>query len=138
MKILVDLNVKKKITMIMVTHDVGLKTFANRVVRMADGKVNKIETIDPTARSEMIRHLDDRVRAIHSGNMKDVLTIREGIKEIDEESAQLNQLSKGGKVQIPDNFTSLKNITTTKTSVRRPQDYPVLRERFVPKQPQID
>lgn len=120
MKILVDLNVKKKITMIMVTHDVGLKTFANRVVRMADGKVNKIETIDPHARNEMIRHLDDRVKAIHSGNMKDVLTIREGIKEVDEESDQLNSSNKGGKVKIPDNFTTLKNVTTTKTSVRRP------------------
>ena len=30
----------------MVTHDVGLKTFANRVVKMADGKVNKIMDID--------------------------------------------------------------------------------------------
>jgi putative ABC transport system ATP-binding protein len=42
MKILLDLNLEKKITMIMVTHDVGLKSFANRVVRMADGKINKI------------------------------------------------------------------------------------------------
>ena len=45
MKILVDLNREKKITMIMVTHDVGLKTFADRVVRMADGKIAKIEEI---------------------------------------------------------------------------------------------
>lgn len=65
----------------MVTHDVGLKSFANRVVRMADGKVNKIEEIDPSHRNDTIRHLDDRVRAIHSGNTKDILTIREGIKE---------------------------------------------------------
>ena len=127
MKILIDLNVKKKITMIMVTHDVSLKYFANRVVRMADGKVNKIETIDPHARSEMMRHLDDRVRAIHSGTSKDVLTIREGIKEVDEDTSVLKQAA---KVQIPDNFSALRNITTTKTSVRRPQDYPVLRERF--------
>jgi putative ABC transport system ATP-binding protein len=81
MKILIDLNVEKKITMIMVTHDVGLKTFANRVVRMADGKVNKIEEINPSIRNDAIRNLSDRVKAIHSGNMKDVLTIREGIKE---------------------------------------------------------
>jgi putative ABC transport system ATP-binding protein len=127
MKILLDLNVKKKITMIMVTHDVGLKTFANRVVRMADGKVNKIEIIDPSMRNDAIRHLDDRVRAIHSGNMKDVLTIREGIKEQDDETSNIKA---SGKVLIPDNFTALKNMTTTKTSVRRPQDYPVLRERF--------
>lgn len=130
MKILLDLNVKKKITMIMVTHDVGLKTFANRVVRMADGKVNKIEEIDPAQRAEHIRHLDDRVRAIHSGSQKDVLTIREGIKEQDDETSKLNPSGKNGKVVIPDNFSALKNVTTTKTSVRRPQDYPVLRERF--------
>ena len=43
MKILVDLNRKEKITMIMVTHDVGLKYFANRVVRMGDGKVVRID-----------------------------------------------------------------------------------------------
>lgn len=67
MKILVDLNVDKKITMIMVTHDVGLKTFANRVVRMADGKVSKIEEIPKESRREMIRHLNDRVQAIHRG-----------------------------------------------------------------------
>lgn len=47
MKILIDLNLQKRITMIMVTHDVSLKTFANRVVRMADGKIAKIEDIDP-------------------------------------------------------------------------------------------
>lgn len=50
MKILVDLNVKEGITMIMVTHDVALKVFANRVVRMADGKIHKIIPCDPNSR----------------------------------------------------------------------------------------
>ena len=67
MKILVDLNVEKKITMIMVTHDVGLKSFANRVVRMADGKISKIEEIPKENRRDMIRHLNDRVQEIHKG-----------------------------------------------------------------------
>ena len=31
--------------MIMVTHDVNLKSFANRVIKMVDGKINNIETI---------------------------------------------------------------------------------------------
>ena len=61
MKILLDLNLEKKITMIMVTHDVGLKTFANRVVRMADGKINKIQEIPPEDRAATIKHLNDRV-----------------------------------------------------------------------------
>ena len=81
MKILLDLNIEKKITMIMVTHDVSLKVFANRVVRMADGKVNKIEEIDQGQRQEAVNHLNDRVKAIHSGNTKDILMIREGIHE---------------------------------------------------------
>ena len=50
MKILVDLNMRDKITLIMVTHDVGLKSFAHRVVRMADGKVNKIIPTPDVAR----------------------------------------------------------------------------------------
>jgi len=42
MKIICDLNIKHKITMIMVTHDQSLKYFSNRVVKMADGKIIKI------------------------------------------------------------------------------------------------
>lgn len=54
MKILVDLNIKEGITMIMVTHDVVLKSFANRVVRMVDGKVHKIITMPSDKRREVI------------------------------------------------------------------------------------
>ena len=43
MKILVDLNLEKKITLIMVTHDISLKNFSNRVIKMSDGKISKIE-----------------------------------------------------------------------------------------------
>ena len=50
MKILADLNKNEGITMIMVTHDVGLKAFAHRVVRMADGKVANIVTTPDQAR----------------------------------------------------------------------------------------
>lgn len=65
--------------MIMVTHDVGLKAFAHRVVKMADGKVNKIITTPPQARQNIISALTKRVDAIHAGQNTDVLMIREGI-----------------------------------------------------------
>jgi len=58
MKILVDLNQKEGITMIMVTHDVALKSFANRVVRMVDGKVHKIVTMPGDKRREEINKLN--------------------------------------------------------------------------------
>ncbi len=67
MKILIDLNIEKKITMIMVTHDVGLKGFADKVVRMADGKVHNIEYIDPSIKQDMVESLTDRVRKLQSG-----------------------------------------------------------------------
>merc|ERR1712079_665671 len=79
MKILIDLNMREKITMIMVTHDVGLKNFAHRVVKMADGKVNKILSIPPQARRDIINNLNKRVEAIHSGDDTNMLMIREGI-----------------------------------------------------------
>ena len=89
MKILIDLNLHKKITMIMVTHDVALKTFATRVVRMADGKIAKIEEIDPNVRRDMISHLSDRVALIHKGEGKDTLAIREGIAGQDDEKVAI-------------------------------------------------
>jgi putative ABC transport system ATP-binding protein len=41
LKILLDLNIRNNITLIMVTHDVNLKYFSNRVLRVLDGKIIK-------------------------------------------------------------------------------------------------
>lgn len=121
MKILIDLNMREKITMIMVTHDIGLKNFAHRVVKMADGKVNKIKTVPVSARQEIISDLNRRVQAIHSGDASNNLMIREGINTPVAEQEK----------RIPDNYRAAFDVTTaTKTSVRRPRDYPVLRDRF--------
>jgi len=125
MKILVDLNIKEGITMIMVTHDVALKSFANRVVRMMDGKVHKIITMPTEQRRKVINDLNDRVEAILSGDDKGALTVREGIQE------ENNSKTDTGARRIPDNFKACLDVrNATKTSVRTPRDYPVLRERF--------
>ena len=101
MKILVDLNVKEKITMVMVTHDVGLKTFAHRVVRMADGKVHKIISTPTEARNEIIAQLDARVEMILSGENTGVLTVREGVEKAEDNSTTAVTRS------IPTNFRCL-------------------------------
>jgi putative ABC transport system ATP-binding protein len=41
LKILLDLNIKEKITMVMVTHDENVKDLANRIVYVVDGKINR-------------------------------------------------------------------------------------------------
>jgi ABC-type methionine transport system ATPase subunit len=43
---LLQLNREENITLVMVTHDVGLKNFANRVIWMRDGKIQNVEKID--------------------------------------------------------------------------------------------
>jgi putative ABC transport system ATP-binding protein len=122
MKILIDLNMKEKITMIMVTHDVGLKAFAHRVVKMADGKVNKIKTTPASAREAIIDNLNQRVIKIHEGTSGNELMIREGISTPVGEQV----------TRIPDNYRAVLDHTAAPhTSVRRPKDYPVLRDRFV-------
>ena len=129
MKILVDLNIKHKITMIMVTHDQGLKYFADKVVKMSDGKILRVEEIDKEARKKMIRELDEKVQAHNSGAELGKLTIREGIYD----SSIQKDLERSGPPKIPQNFNDLKGKQTTKTSVRKARDYPVLADRFVDK-----
>ena len=53
------------------------------------------------------------------------LTVREGIQE------ENNSKIDGKARKIPANFSACLDVrTATKTSVRTPRDYPVLRERF--------
>ena len=127
MKILVDLNVKHKITMVMVTHDQGLKHFAHRVVKMSDGKILKIQEIDQNVRGKMIQDLEDKVEAHHQGGAKGKkVSIREGIYE----ASIQKDMERDGPLKIPENFADLKGVKTVKTSLRKPSDYPVLHERF--------
>jgi len=128
MKILVDLNVKKKITMVMVTHDQGLRSFANRVVKMSDGKIFKIQNTDATSRDQIIKELDQRIINMNNGKGTDALTIRVGTERI--EDGGNNGEMRHGRDALPDNYAFLKDFATSKTSVRKPRDYPVLRPRF--------
>ena len=103
MKILVDLNVKHKITMIMVTHDQGLKHFATRIVKMSDGKVLKITDVDKNLRRKMINDLNEKVEAHNNGNTADRVAIREGIYQ----SAVQKDLERNGPPRIPANYNIL-------------------------------
>merc|ERR1712113_646652 len=106
MKILIDLNQKEKITMVMVTHDVGLKTFAHRVVRMADGKIHKIQTTPPEARNGIIRSLSERVKAIHEGTQQELLMIREGVSTAEKDQNTV----------IPHNFRAVVDPAICKST----------------------
>jgi putative ABC transport system ATP-binding protein len=50
MNLLTELNQKQKITLVMVTHDVAMRGFADRVVWMRDGKIVRVEQISQETR----------------------------------------------------------------------------------------
>jgi len=64
MKLLTKLNRDENITMLMVTHDVALKAFADRVIWMRDGKIQRIEEMPRGKKQEAIENLDVQLREI--------------------------------------------------------------------------
>eukprot|EP01017_Pseudomicrothorax_dubius_P012790 TRINITY_DN1541_c0_g1_i4.p1 TRINITY_DN1541_c0_g1~~TRINITY_DN1541_c0_g1_i4.p1 ORF type:complete len:339 (+),score=93.86 TRINITY_DN1541_c0_g1_i4:387-1403(+) len=84
MDILVELNRREGITMVMVTHDVGLKSFANRVIRMLDGKVQRIEEVPVETRMASIDNLKRSIDAYGreeqaGGDQVTSLGVRQGV-----------------------------------------------------------
>lgn len=63
MKIIADLNVMDGITVVMVTHDTGLKNFSTRTIKMLDGKIAKIEDNPQENRINTIRKLNEVVES---------------------------------------------------------------------------
>jgi len=62
MKLLTDLN-KEGITLVMVTHDVGLKFFADRIIWMRDGKIQRTEIVPTSKKAEIQQKLESNLRA---------------------------------------------------------------------------
>jgi len=51
-------------TLIMVTHDVYLKNFADRVIYMRDGKIAKQEIIPIDIKKKTLEDLDNRINEV--------------------------------------------------------------------------
>ncbi|KAJ4457336.1 putative ABC transporter H family member 2 [Paratrimastix pyriformis] len=73
MRLLLDLNRKDGITLLMVTHDMNLTSFADRVLHMRDGKLVRIEEVSAERRQTAI----DNLNAALTGHSPFVL-VRDG------------------------------------------------------------
>ena len=58
-----ELNLKDGITMIMVTHDVALKNYAHRFVRVVDGKINSEHIVSTEDREDCVKRLYERIES---------------------------------------------------------------------------
>lgn len=92
----------------MVTHDVALKYFGNRVVKIVDGKVNAIEKIEKQIRDENINKLADRINNIQN------LGIKEGGINHD--------------INGEDNLSELGQGKKSLTYVRKVRDYAIKKQ----------
>jgi len=106
MKLLTKLNKEENITMLMVTHDVALKSFADRVIWMRDGKIQRIEMMPAWKKDEAIAKLDAQLKEVQKKR-------KEKAKLKKERQKAKKEKGKGAKeepIQLP-------------TEVRLPTDY---------------
>lgn len=61
MNLLTELNQKQRITLVMVTHDVAMRGFADRVVWMRDGKIVRVEQISQETRHARYEQLREEL-----------------------------------------------------------------------------
>ena len=108
MSLLLELNLLHGITMIMVTHDVSLKNFGEKIVRVIDGKIHHEIEVPIKDRIECIRQLYER--------LEKNIGIREG-----------TQSSNISKNTHEENENSIINNTKkeSKTVYRKIEDYPI-------------
>jgi len=70
MKQLIELNKKQNITLVMVTHDMGLKYFADRVIWMRDGKIQRVETVPDYKQKESFDKLERELKELRENDPK--------------------------------------------------------------------
>lgn len=63
LNLLTELNQRQKITLVMVTHDVAMRGFADRVVWMRDGKIVRVEQISQETRDARFAQLREDLHA---------------------------------------------------------------------------
>ena len=61
LSILLNLNREKRLTMVMVTHDVYMKPYADRILYLRDGRVGNIEVVPPSVNEHAYEQLLDLV-----------------------------------------------------------------------------
>ena len=88
MRILMELNIKEKITMIMVTHDEHIKDLANRIVYVIDGKINKC-VVNP---KEKRRTIIDKLLINAEKAKKEMKEIKLRDAQMDDKSVKIKKV----------------------------------------------
>ena len=120
MSLLLELNLLHGITMIMVTHDVSLKNFGQKIVRVIDGKIHHEIDVPIKDRKECIRQLYER--------LEKKMGIREGTQSSNISNNKEDSLEddKNEILINTDNERENDKIKKeSKTFYRKVEDYPI-------------
>ena len=118
MSLLLELNLLQGITMIMVTHDVSLKNFGQKIVRVIDGKIHHEIAVPIKDRKECIRQLYER--------LEKKMGIREGTQSSNISNNVENDMEENNNdIIINSDNIDTKNKKESKTVYRKMDDYPI-------------
>ncbi len=117
MSLLLELNLLQGITMIMVTHDVSLKNFGQKIVRVIDGKIHHEIDVPIKDRKECIRQLYER--------LEKKMGIREGTQSSNISNNVENDMEENNNDIINSDNIDTKNKKESKTVYRKMDDYPI-------------
>ena len=118
MSLLLELNLLQGITMIMVTHDVSLKNFGQKIVRVIDGKIHHEIDVPIKDRKECIRQLYER--------LEKKMGLREGTQSSNISNNVENDMEKNNNdIIINSDNIDTKNKKESKTVYRKMDDYPI-------------
>jgi putative ABC transport system ATP-binding protein len=108
MSLLLELNLLHGITMIMVTHDISLKNYGQRIVRVIDGKIHHEIDVSIKDRKECIKQLYERLEK------------KMGIREGTQSSNISNNI-----IEEENDDQKNNNKKESKTVYRKMEDYPI-------------
>eukprot|EP01102_Stenamoeba_stenopodia_P019168 TRINITY_DN7153_c0_g1_i1.p1 TRINITY_DN7153_c0_g1~~TRINITY_DN7153_c0_g1_i1.p1 ORF type:complete len:388 (+),score=83.91 TRINITY_DN7153_c0_g1_i1:1521-2684(+) len=107
LKLLLDLN-KEGISLLMVTHDVGLKYFADRVIWLRDGKIHRVEVVPEEKKREQIQKLEEDL---------------EQMQRKKKSSSSLSQANRLNEEHEGSELIANEKPTFSNTQVRQPNFY---------------
>lgn len=87
----------------MVTHDVGLKYFADRIIWLRDGKIQRVEHVSEAKRAETMSNLNSELEHLGISNKRDK----------DEKKENKNHNFANTQIRRPTDYRTHKNYDSS-------------------------
>ena len=94
----------------MVTHDVGLKYFADRIIWLRDGKIQRVEHVSASKREETMRNLRQELHDL--GLDGSVSIANDDANVASSQALEPSPLFKNTQIRRPSDYRTHKNFSS--------------------------